>query len=250
MEKDNSSTASEEKSQTEEVSVSGPPDPAVLAQAEEFKEKGNAFFKIGKLNEAHEMYSEAILLGLKGKQGAIYYSNRAFANIKLENYGIAIHDANKALELDPTFIKAYYRRGSAYLALNHLDDAVKDFHRVCKLAPNDKDARQKYDTAKKEKMLRAFSDSIKVEEKSLEINVEDIVVPESYTGPRFDSVDDIDVKWCEQLMEHMREQKLLHKKYLVQIIMKVRDEYAKEDSLVDIEVPGDEEITVCGDVHG
>ena len=51
-------------------------------------------------------------------------------------------------------------------------------------------------------------------------------------------------------MEHMQGQKLLHKKYLVQIIMKVRDEYAKEDSLVDIEVPAEEEITVCGDVHG
>ena len=137
MEKDNSSTASEEKSQTEEVPVSGPPDPAVLAQAEEFKEKGNAFFKIGKLNEAHEMYSEAILLGLKGKQGAIYYSNRAFANIKLENYGIAIHDANKALELDPTDPEAHRIMGIVQIKI-HGDYETSRYHhdRAMSLAPN------------------------------------------------------------------------------------------------------------------
>lgn len=38
---------------------------------------------------------------------AVYYSNRAFCHIRLENFGLAILDATKALELDPAFIKAY-----------------------------------------------------------------------------------------------------------------------------------------------
>ncbi len=42
---------------------------------------------------------------------AIYYSNRAFAHIKLENYGSAIADATKALEIDPKFVKARAERG-------------------------------------------------------------------------------------------------------------------------------------------
>jgi hypothetical protein len=36
------------------------------------------------------MYSEAILVNPKAKKAAVYYTNRAFANIKLENFGIAI----------------------------------------------------------------------------------------------------------------------------------------------------------------
>lgn len=36
---------------------------------------------------------------------AVYYSNRAFAHIKLENFGSAIADATKSLELDPTYVK-------------------------------------------------------------------------------------------------------------------------------------------------
>lgn len=31
------------------------------------------------------------------------------AMIKLESYGLAISDANEAIALDPSYIKAYYR---------------------------------------------------------------------------------------------------------------------------------------------
>ena len=37
-------------------------------------------------------------------------------NLKLEKYAEAIHDANKALEIDADYVKAYHRRGKAYLA--------------------------------------------------------------------------------------------------------------------------------------
>lgn len=31
------------------------------------------------------------------------------AMIKMESYGLAISDANEAINLDPTYVKAYYR---------------------------------------------------------------------------------------------------------------------------------------------
>lgn len=43
----------------------------------------------------------------------IALSNRAFANIKLENYGLAMMDADEILKEDQSFIKAYYRKGTA-----------------------------------------------------------------------------------------------------------------------------------------
>lgn len=43
----------------------------------------------------------------------LFAANRAFANLKCENYGSAIADADEALRLDPEFIKANYRKGAA-----------------------------------------------------------------------------------------------------------------------------------------
>jgi hypothetical protein len=38
-----------------------------------------------------------------------------------------ILDAKDAIRHNPEFVKAYFRRGSAYVCLNQLDLAVKDF---------------------------------------------------------------------------------------------------------------------------
>ena len=35
----------------------------------------------------------------------IYYANRAFAHLRLENAGLAMKDATKAIELDPAYAK-------------------------------------------------------------------------------------------------------------------------------------------------
>lgn len=72
-------------------------------------------------------YTKAINLD---PNNAVYYSNRAFAHIRLENFGSAIADATKSLELDPTYIKAYYRRGDARFALGQLKESLSDFKKV------------------------------------------------------------------------------------------------------------------------
>lgn len=53
--------------------------------------------------KAVEGYSRAIELNPKK---AVYYANRAFAQMRLEQYGAAILDATAAIELDPTYVKA------------------------------------------------------------------------------------------------------------------------------------------------
>jgi len=122
-------------------------------------------------------------------------------------------DAKESIKNDHTYVKAYYRRGTAYVALGQLDNAVKDFKQVCKMMPADKDAREKYDMTLKEMRLRQFSKCIEVEDKKIEVDVQDIVVEDSYTGPRLESIDDITPEWCAQLMEFLKGQKVLHRKY-------------------------------------
>jgi tetratricopeptide (TPR) repeat protein len=50
----------------------------------------------------------------------------------MESFGFAIADATKAIELDPSYVKAYYRRAISYLAIVKHKDALKDFKAVCK----------------------------------------------------------------------------------------------------------------------
>ena len=52
--------------------------------------------------QAVEGYTRAIELN---PNVAIYYGNRAFAHIRLENYGSALEDATKATEINPKYIK-------------------------------------------------------------------------------------------------------------------------------------------------
>lgn len=49
-----------------------------------------------------EGYGKAIDLD---PENAIYYSNRALAHIRMENYGAALEDAAKATDVDPSYVK-------------------------------------------------------------------------------------------------------------------------------------------------
>jgi serine/threonine-protein phosphatase 5 len=44
--------------------------------------------------------------------------------MKLENYGLALEDGNQAVSLDPNYLKGYYRKGSALLVLNKLEESL------------------------------------------------------------------------------------------------------------------------------
>ena len=59
----------------------------------------------GKYEDALELYSKAIELN---PRVPAYYGNRSFCHIKMEFYGSALEDANKAIELDKKYIKVSY----------------------------------------------------------------------------------------------------------------------------------------------
>jgi serine/threonine-protein phosphatase 5 len=224
-----------------------------LEQAEAHKAKGNDFFKESKYEEALEEYTKAIEANVTdGKKFAIYYANRAFTQLKLENYGFAIEDATNAIAKDATFPKGYYRRASAYFALGKYKQAAANFKRVFELS-NDKDAEDKYKLASKLNKAQLLADAIKVENEVDKINpqtINEIEVAASYTGPRLEENDEVTREWVIKLIEWMKDQKTLHKKYLWTLLIKVRNILKALPTLVDVEVPNGKEITVCGDTHG
>ncbi len=62
-------------------------------QADRLKDEGNHLFNGQHYHEAIEKYSAALAI----LPDAVYYSNRAQAYIKAEEYGLAIEDANEAI---------------------------------------------------------------------------------------------------------------------------------------------------------
>jgi serine/threonine-protein phosphatase 5 len=86
-------------------------------KAEEFKAQANKYFQDCLYDEAVQGYTQAISYD---PYNPIYYSNRSFANFKLELYGISLDDASKAVELDAKFVKGFYRKASAHMALGSL----------------------------------------------------------------------------------------------------------------------------------
>jgi tetratricopeptide (TPR) repeat protein len=76
--------------------------------------------------------------------------------------GSAIADATEAITLEPSYIKGYFRRGTAKLALGQLKPARVDFRAACQIEPTNKEARSKLDECEKAIKKKAFEDAIQV----------------------------------------------------------------------------------------
>ena len=88
------------------------------------------------------------------------------------------------------------------MALGQYENAIQDFKIVCKMQPNNKDAREKYEMTMKEHRLRQFQSCLGYDDSKVSINIEDIVVESSYDGPRLEkSTDEITPEWVIKLMQ-------------------------------------------------
>jgi len=110
-------------------------------KANDFKEKGNVHFKEARYDQAIDFYTEAIFCKIAPAQKAILYCNRSLSNLRMENSSIALFDACETIKLDATNFKGYYRRGQAQAMLGQLQSAVASFKEVCKIQPQNVDAR-------------------------------------------------------------------------------------------------------------
>ena len=107
--------------------------------ATEWKDKGNAFVKEKKYQEALDCYTEAIKLDANNH---ILYSNRSAMESNLEKFEDALKDAEKALEIKSDYVKGFLRKGTALKGLNKLDEAVNAFKEGLKIAPEDKQLKE------------------------------------------------------------------------------------------------------------
>lgn len=128
---------------------------------------------------------------------------------------------------------------------------------MAKLCPNDKDAQAKLTECQKINKRIAFEKAIAVDEVKKspfdDINIETLRASKTetdYKGPHLNEDNQLTSEFVTQLMEHFRDQKILHKKYAYEILFKIRDYFKQQPTLVEINIDDDQKFTVCGDIHG
>jgi peptidylprolyl isomerase len=104
-------------------------------KAENERIKGNEYMKSREYQEAITAYTQSLEIF----EEAATYSNRAMANLRLARYASTICDATRCLELDPNYLKAFHRRGKAYLARKEYEFAIKDFQTILEKEPDNRD---------------------------------------------------------------------------------------------------------------
>jgi stress-induced-phosphoprotein 1 len=104
--------------------------------ADEEREKGNEFFKQQKYPEAVKHYTEALRRNPKDPK---VYSNRAACYTKLGAMPEGLKDAEKCIELDPTFAKGYTRKGAIQFFMKEYDKAMETYQEGLKHDPSNQE---------------------------------------------------------------------------------------------------------------
>lgn len=102
--------------------------------ADELKEEGNKCVKGGNYTEAILHYTHAIKLS---PSDAILYSNRSLAFCKMQQYYYANEDADKAIALNPTWAKGYFRKAEVSMGVGQYDTALLSYGKALQLQPQD-----------------------------------------------------------------------------------------------------------------
>ena len=105
-------------------------------KSNESNELGKESFKNGKFPEAIAHYSEAIK---RNPTDAKLYANRAACYVKLMTWGNAMDDCDHCIKLDPTYVKAYIRKGKIQHCIKEFHKALSTFEEAAKLDPHNED---------------------------------------------------------------------------------------------------------------
>lgn len=101
------------------------------------KEAGNNAFRNHKYKEALELYTEALTIDPVNKTtNSKLYFNRATVNFKLGSKEPCIKDCTSAIDLDPSYLKAYIRRAKCYMDTEKYEEAVRDYEKITKMDHN------------------------------------------------------------------------------------------------------------------
>lgn len=128
---------------------------------------------------------------------------------------------------------------------------MDDFKECVRLDPANKDARLKLEECKKIVRQLAFYAAIEVgdEPSAAEgLDVASMFVEDNYDGAKLG--DEMTQEFIDDMIERFKNGKKLAKKYVYQILLAVKKIIYDEATMVEMKIPDDVQLTVCGDTHG
>ena len=96
---------------------------------------GVAYLRTGNLDQAIAYYTKAIDLGI-ADANMYFFRGQMYGKYQQED-AKAIVDYTKAIELQPTFSRAYLNRALSYSMLKQHDKAIADFNKMVEIKPTD-----------------------------------------------------------------------------------------------------------------
>ncbi|KAF8650446.1 hypothetical protein AX16_005249 [Volvariella volvacea WC 439] len=227
------------------------------AEAARIKKEANKAFTSHDFPTAARLYTEAIE---RNPRDPTLWCNRAYTRMKLEEFGYALSDASQAIDLDPAYAKAYYRRATCFIQIMKPQSAVPDFKKVLALEPNNESVRAQLTSTQKLIRRIEFEKAIELDEEQspvdrcLEIITEGgCDLEKTYTGPKLvfeDGKYSITLEFVRDMIQWFKEGKTLPKRYVWEIVLGAHEQFKKEESLVDIKLEEGMTCDVIGDVHG
>ncbi|KAI5475470.1 stress-induced-phosphoprotein 1 [Pseudohyphozyma bogoriensis] len=171
--------AEKEKSEKERLAYIDP------AKADEARELGNAAFKSSDFPTSVTHYSESIKRNPADARG---YTNRAAAYTKLLALPEALKDAEKAIEVQPEFVKGYIRKSHVLFAMKDYDKALAAIEEAA-----EKDVEKKHQTEigqqfRKVSMADASSRAGETDEQTYARAMRDPEVQQIMSDPAFQAI--------------------------------------------------------------
>ncbi len=219
-----------------------------------------------KFNCSAQDYHQSILLFTKAlsldPSNPIFWTNRAMAKMKLEEFGGAASDASHAIDIDHACVKAYYRRALSRLAILKPTQAVPDFRMVLKLDPTNAIARKQLEETLKLIRRIEFEKAISVgEQEKISKKIIDMIktdaVPmdKGYEGP-MPNYNEVDGRYeptkdfVEGLIEMFKDGGKLPRRLCWEIILGCKNAVEAELSMVETTIEKGVVCDVVGDTHG
>ncbi|KAI0930258.1 hypothetical protein AcV5_007019 [Taiwanofungus camphoratus] len=227
-------------------------------QAANLKIEANKVFMSHDFNKAADLYTKAIELN---PTDATLWCNRAYTRIKLEEHGYGLNDANTAIQIDPKYAKAYYRRATCYLQTLKYKSAIADFRKLLTLEPQNQLVRTQLDSTQKILRKSEFEKAIELEEEASPVDrCYEIIaeggcdVDKDYTGPKLPVIEGgkfgIHLEFIIGMIQWFKDGKALPRRYVWEIVLGAHAHFAKEESLVTLNLEEGMTCDVIGDVHG
>ncbi|GAA5833510.1 hypothetical protein JCM3766R1_002562 [Sporobolomyces carnicolor] len=217
------------------------------------KSQANALFSQSKYRDSLDLYTASLN---KNPFDPIVWSNRAAVRLKLEEHGVAIADATRAIELDDRAVKAYFRRAIANLAVLKPKAALVDLKKVVQLEPHNVPAKTQLEATQKLIRRLAFEAAIaSADEKLTSARIREQLdqggspINSNYAGPRIPS-EGPTAEFVESLMDWFKDGNVLPLRVAQEIILGAYEVLKEEETLVEVEIPPEETIDVIGDTHG